>query len=48
MLRKKEFYGLSPEADQDISKIFDYTEREHCFERAGAYISQFEDLFGSF
>lgn len=42
---KRTFYELSDAADQDISKIFDYTEEEFGFDQAVAYVSELEDLF---
>lgn len=39
------FYELSIEADQDISDIFDYTEREFGLDQAVAYVSAFDECF---
>jgi len=46
MSPSRRFYELSPEADQDISEIFDYTVDEFGIDQAVSYLSQFDDLFG--
>ncbi|MCG8309832.1 MAG: type II toxin-antitoxin system RelE/ParE family toxin, partial [Cytophagales bacterium] len=38
-------YELSQEADRDLDEIFDYTEAEFGFDRAVAYITQFDVIF---
>ena len=38
------FYELSPEADQDLEDIFDYTEREFGIDQAIEYLSGFEGI----
>ena len=39
-------YELSPEADQDLEEIFEYTEREFGFDQAIEYLSGFDGLLG--
>ena len=41
----RRWYELSPEADQDISEIFDYTVDEFGIDQAVSYVSQFDVLF---
>jgi len=38
-------YELSPEADLDLSDIFDYTEKEHGFNQAVKYLTDINDTF---
>jgi toxin ParE1/3/4 len=39
------FYELSPESDNDLDGIFDYTEREFGIDKAVQYVSGFDDVF---
>ncbi len=39
------FYELSPESDNDLDGIFDYTEREFGIDKAVQYVSDFDDIF---
>jgi len=39
-------YELSPEADQDLEEIFEYTEGEFGFDQAIEYLSSFDELLG--
>jgi len=41
----KRFYELSEQADNDLEEIFNYTENEFNFDRAGEYLMEFEELF---
>lgn len=41
----RRFYELSPQADQDISKIFDYSVDGFGVKQAVFYLSQFDELF---
>jgi len=45
MAKQEMVYELSPEADQDLEDIFDYTEREFGSNQAIDYLSGFDDLF---
>jgi toxin ParE1/3/4 len=38
-------YELSNLAENDLSEIFDYTEREHSFSQAERYLEALENLF---
>lgn len=38
-------YSLSPEADNDIEEIFDYTEFEYGLQKAIEYTTQFHTVF---
>ena len=39
------FYELSPESDNDLDGIFDYTAREFGIDKAVQYVSDFDDIF---
>ena len=45
MAKPKKWYELSPEADQDLEEIFDYTDREFGIDQAVEYLSGFDSLF---
>lgn len=45
MPHEVKFYELSTEADQDVSDIFDYTEKEFGLNQAIAYVSAFDECF---
>ncbi len=45
MAKSEMLYELSPEADQDLEEIFDYTEREFGIDQAIEYLSGFDDIF---
>ncbi|MCL7761798.1 type II toxin-antitoxin system RelE/ParE family toxin [Polaribacter sp. Z014] len=40
-------YNLSQEADFDIEKIFDYTEKEYGFNQAVSYLTDLEAVFNN-
>jgi toxin ParE1/3/4 len=44
MAKSEMLYELSPEADQDLEEIFDYTEREFGFDQAIEYLSGFDGI----
>ncbi len=45
MAKLEMLYELSPEADQDLEEIFDYTERAFGFNQAVEYLSGFDGVF---
>jgi len=45
MAKPEMLYELSPEADQDLEEIFDYTERAFGFNQAVEYLSGFDGVF---
>lgn len=45
MPHEVKLYELSTEADQDVSDIFDYTEKEFGLNQAIAYVSAFDEYF---
>ncbi len=45
MAKTKKWYELSPEADQDLEAIFDYTDGEFGIDQAVEYLSGFDSLF---
>jgi len=45
MLKSKDFYVLSQEADTDIDTIFEYTVKEFGFKQAVKYVSDFDPIF---
>ena len=44
MARQDLHYELSPEADNDLEEIFDYTEREFGLDQAIAYVAAFDNV----
>ena len=38
-------YILSPETEQDLNDVFDYTEGVYGFDQAVSYLSEFDDIF---
>jgi len=45
MANPEMLYELSPEADQDLEDIFDYTEREFGIDQAIEYLSGLDGIF---
>lgn len=47
MLNKNLPYGLSPEAENDLEEIFDYTKKEFGVKQAESYLNSLADLIES-